>query len=126
LREFIDWTPVLPHMGPEKASTHRILEEGDRGIQAKQLFAEGNGLLDRIVEKKSITARWRLRNLSRKRGGATMSSSTPTAKRQDVLKTFHFLRQQANREGNEACPFPLGLHCTEGDGACRLHRCFWR
>ena len=101
LREFIDWTPFF-HTWGLKGVYPRILEEGDRGIQAKQLFAEGNGLLDRIVEKKSITARGVYGIFPANAVGDDVELYAD-CKRQNVLKTFHFLRQQANREGNEAC-----------------------
>jgi 5-methyltetrahydrofolate--homocysteine methyltransferase len=101
LREFIDWTPFF-HTWGLKGVYPRILEEGDRGIQAKQLFAEGNGLLDRIVEKKSITARGVYGIFPANAVGDDVELYADS-KRQNVLKTFHFLRQQANREGNEAC-----------------------
>jgi cobalamin-dependent methionine synthase I len=39
-----------------------------------------------------------------------------------VLERFHFLRQQANREG-PASPVPVagGFYCAEGDGTARSH-----
>jgi 5-methyltetrahydrofolate--homocysteine methyltransferase len=101
LREFIDWTPFF-HTWGLKGVYPRILEEGDRGIQAKQLFAEGNALLDRMVEKKSITARGVYGLFPANAVGDDVELYAG-CKRQNVLKQFHFLRQQANREGNEPC-----------------------
>jgi 5-methyltetrahydrofolate--homocysteine methyltransferase len=101
LREFIDWTPFF-HTWGLKGVYPRILEEGDRGVQAKQLFAEGNALLDRIIEKKSITARGVYGIFPANAVGDDVELYTD-CKRQNVLKQFHFLRQQANREGNEPC-----------------------
>jgi len=101
LREFIDWTPFF-HTWGLKGVYPRILEEGDRGIQAKQLFAEGNALLDRIVENKSITARGVYGIFPANAVGDDVELYTD-CKRQNVLKQFHFLRQQSNREGNEPC-----------------------
>jgi 5-methyltetrahydrofolate--homocysteine methyltransferase len=101
LREFIDWTPFF-HTWGLKGVYPRILEEGDRGIQAKQLFAEGNALLDRMIEKKSITARGVYGFFPANAVGDDVELYAD-CKRQNVLKQFHFLRQQANREGNEPC-----------------------
>jgi 5-methyltetrahydrofolate--homocysteine methyltransferase len=101
LREFIDWTPFF-HTWGLKGVYPRILEEGDRGVQAKQLFAEGNALLHRIIEKKSITARGVYGFFPANAVSDDVELYTD-CKRQNVLKQFHFLRQQANREGNELC-----------------------
>ena len=56
LREFIDWSPFF-HTWGLKGIYPRILEHEERGAQARQVFAEGNALLDVIIEKKLITAR---------------------------------------------------------------------
>jgi len=101
LREFIDWTPFF-HTWGLKGVYPRILEEGDRGVQAKQLFAEGNALLNRMIEKKSITARGVYGFFPANAVSDDVELYTD-CKRQNVLKRFHFLRQQANREGNELC-----------------------
>jgi 5-methyltetrahydrofolate--homocysteine methyltransferase len=101
LREFIDWTPFF-HTWGLKGVYPRILEEGDRGVQAKQLFAEGNALLHRMIEKKSITARAVYGFFPANAVGDDVELYTD-CKRQNVLKQFHFLRQQANRKGNELC-----------------------
>jgi 5-methyltetrahydrofolate--homocysteine methyltransferase len=101
LREFIDWTPFF-HTWGLKGVYPRILEEGDRGVQAKQLFAEGNALLHRMIEQKSITARGVYGFFPANAVSDDVELYTD-CKRQNVLKQFHFLRQQANREGNELC-----------------------
>jgi 5-methyltetrahydrofolate--homocysteine methyltransferase len=101
LREFIDWTPFF-HTWGLKGVYPRILEEGDRGVQAKQLFAEGKALLHRMIEKKSITARGVYGFFPANAVCDDVELYTD-CKRQNVLKQFHFLRQQANREGNGLC-----------------------
>jgi 5-methyltetrahydrofolate--homocysteine methyltransferase len=101
LREFIDWTPFF-HTWGLKGVYPRILEEGDRGVQAHQLFTEGNALLDRIIENKSITARG-VYGFFRANAVGDDVELYVDCKREKVLERFHFLRQQANREGNEPC-----------------------
>jgi 5-methyltetrahydrofolate--homocysteine methyltransferase len=101
LREFIDWTPFF-HTWGLKGVYPRILEEGDRGAQARQVFAEGNALLDLMVEKKSITARGVYGLFPANAVGDDVELYTD-CKRENVLDRFHFLRQQANREGSEPC-----------------------
>jgi 5-methyltetrahydrofolate--homocysteine methyltransferase len=101
LREFIDWTPFF-HTWGLKGVYPRILEEGERGTQARQLFADGQALLDKIIEKKSIQARGVYAFFPASAIGDDIELYTD-CKRQSVLERFHFLRQQANREGSEPC-----------------------
>jgi 5-methyltetrahydrofolate--homocysteine methyltransferase len=101
LREFIDWTPFF-HTWGLKGVYPRILEEGERGTQARQLFADGNALLDKIIEEKSITARGVYGFFPANAVGDDVELYGD-CKRQNVLQQFHFLRQQANREGGEPC-----------------------
>ena len=56
LREYIDWTPFF-HTWELKGVYPRILDDERQGEQARQIFAEANALLDRIVEEKLLTAR---------------------------------------------------------------------
>ena len=56
LREFIDWSPFF-HTWGMKGVYPRILDDATQGEQARQTFADGNALLDRIIEKNLITAR---------------------------------------------------------------------
>ena len=60
LREFIDWSPFF-HTWELKGVYPRILEDERQGEQARQIFAEGNALLDRIVKEKLLTGARRVR-----------------------------------------------------------------
>ena len=101
LRDFIDWTPFF-HTWGLKGVYPRILEEGERGTQACQLFADGNALLDRIIATKPITARgvYGFFPANAVDDDVVLYSD---CNRKKVLEEFHFLRQQANKEGNEPC-----------------------
>jgi 5-methyltetrahydrofolate--homocysteine methyltransferase len=101
LREFIDWTPFF-HTWELKGAYPRILEDEKQGAQARQIFAEANILLDRIIEKKLITARG-VYGLFPANGVGDDVELYTDRKRTQVLERFHFLRQQANREGSEPC-----------------------
>ena len=50
LREFIDWTPFF-HTWELKGVYPRIFDHPEYGAQAKQIFAEANALLDRMIAK---------------------------------------------------------------------------
>ena len=101
LREFIDWTPFF-HTWGLKGVYPRILEHEKHGEQARQIFAEANALLDRIIEKKLITARGVYGFFPANAVGDDVELYTDDT-RAKVLERFHFLRQQANREGSEPC-----------------------
>jgi 5-methyltetrahydrofolate--homocysteine methyltransferase len=101
LREFIDWTPFF-HAWELKGVYPRILDDARQGEQARQLFKEANTLLDRIVSEKLLTARAAYGLFPAAAVGEDVELYTDEARTQ-VLARFHFLRQQANREGNEPC-----------------------
>jgi 5-methyltetrahydrofolate--homocysteine methyltransferase len=101
LREFIDWTPFF-HTWGLKGIYPRILEHPEQGAQAQQIFTEGNALLDLIIEKNLITARGVYGFFPASAVGDDIELYTDDT-REEVLEKFHFLRQQANREGREPC-----------------------
>ncbi len=101
LREFIDWSPFF-HTWGLKGIYPRILEHSEHGAQARQVFSEGNALLDVIIEKKLITARGVYGFFPASTVGDDVELYADD-KRDKVLERFHFLRQQSNKEGREPC-----------------------
>jgi 5-methyltetrahydrofolate--homocysteine methyltransferase len=101
LREFIDWTPFF-HTWGLKGVYPRILDESDRGVEARKLFADGNALLEKMIAQKSITARGVYGLFPANAIGDDVELYTD-CKRSAVREQFRFLRQQANREGAEPC-----------------------
>jgi 5-methyltetrahydrofolate--homocysteine methyltransferase len=101
LREFIDWTPFF-HTWELKGVYPRILEHKEQGEQARQLFKEGNALLDGIIEKKLIHARGVYGLFPANAVGDDIELYADD-KRKGVIERFHFLRQQSNKEGSEPC-----------------------
>jgi 5-methyltetrahydrofolate--homocysteine methyltransferase len=101
LREFIDWSPFF-HTWGLKGIYPRILEHPEHGAQARQVFSEGNALLDAIIEKKLITARGVYGLFPASAIGDDIELYTD-GKREKIRERFHFLRQQSNREGTEPC-----------------------
>jgi 5-methyltetrahydrofolate--homocysteine methyltransferase len=101
LREFIDWSPFF-HTWGLKGVYPRIFDHPEQGAQARQIFEEGNALLDLIVEKKLITARGVYGLFPANAVGDDVELYADE-KREKVIERFHFLRQQANREGSEPC-----------------------
>jgi len=101
LREFIDWSPFF-HTWELKGVYPRILEDEKQGEQARQIFAEGNALLDRIVKEKLLRARGVYGFFAANANGDDVELYTDES-RAKVLTRVHFLRQQSDREGNEPC-----------------------
>ena len=101
LREFVDWSPFF-HTWGLKGTYPRILEHGEQGAQARQLFKEGNALLDIITKQKLITARGVYGLFPANAVGDDVELYTD-CKCDKARERFHFLRQQANREGSEPC-----------------------
>ena len=101
LREYIDWTPFF-HAWELKGVYPRILEDAKQGEQARQIFAEANALLDRIVAEKLLTARAVYGFFPANEEGDDVELYKDES-RIEVIERFHFLRQQANREGAEPC-----------------------
>jgi 5-methyltetrahydrofolate--homocysteine methyltransferase len=101
LREFIDWSPFF-HTWGLKGIYPRILEHAEHGAQARQVFAEGNALLDVIIEKKLVTARGVYGFFPANAVGDDVELYRDET-REKLLERFHFLRQQSNKEGSEPC-----------------------
>ena len=101
LREFIDWSPLF-HAWGLKGVYPRIFEHPEQGEQARQIFAEANLLLDRIIAEKLISARGVYGLFPASAVGDDVELYTDST-RQTTLNRLHFLRQQANKEGAEPC-----------------------
>jgi 5-methyltetrahydrofolate--homocysteine methyltransferase len=101
LREFIDWSPFF-HTWGLKGIYPRIFEHEEQGSQARQLFQEGNALLDAIIEKNLITARGVYGLFPANSVGDDVELYA-NEERDKVIERFHFLRQQAHKEGREPC-----------------------
>jgi 5-methyltetrahydrofolate--homocysteine methyltransferase len=101
LREFIDWSPFF-HTWGLKGIYPRILDDEKQGTEARKLFADGQKLLDRIVKEKLITARG-VYGLFRANATGDDVELYTDGTHGEVVERFHFLRQQADREGKEPC-----------------------
>ncbi len=101
LREFIDWTPFF-HTWELKGVYPRILDHPEQGEQARQIFDDANVLLDRIIEEKLITARGVYGFFPANAVGDDVELYADLT-RAHITERFHFLRQQANKEGSEPC-----------------------
>ncbi len=108
LREYIDWSPFF-HTWGMKGIYPRILDDAQQGIEARKIFADANTLLDRIVAENLITARGVYGLFPATAIGDDVQLYTDET-RTHPGERFHFLRQQAIREGSEPCRSPRRLH----------------
>jgi 5-methyltetrahydrofolate--homocysteine methyltransferase len=93
IRPYIDWTPFF-HSWQMKASYPKILQDPEKGPEARKLFEDAQALLDRIVAENWLRARAVV--------GLFPANSLPNddvevyadESRSEVLTTLRFLRQQ--------------------------------
>ncbi len=120
LREYIDWTPFF-HTWELKGVYPRILDDEKYGAQARQIFAEANALLDRIIDERLLRARGvyglfarecrrRRRAGLHRRGTRRGADAVPLPAPADRPRT---------RAG---VPLAQRFHRAEGLGAGRSHR----
>ncbi len=100
LREYIDWTPFF-HTWGLRGVYPRILDHDVYGSQARQVFAEGYALLDRIIGEKLIRARGVYGFYPANARGDDVDIY-PDDSRSQTKTTFHFLRQQAVKAEGES------------------------
>jgi 5-methyltetrahydrofolate--homocysteine methyltransferase len=101
LRDYIDWSPFF-HTWGLKGIYPRILDHPEQGEQARQIFKDANVLLDKIIEKNLIIARGVYGFFPANAIGDDVALYTDATRTTEFTR-FHFLRQQANREGSEPC-----------------------
>ncbi len=101
LRDYIDWSPLF-HAWGLKGLFPRILDDERQGEQARSVYADAQAMLDRIVSEKLLTARGVYGLFPANAVGDDVELYTD-ATRQQAGEKFHFLRQQAHREGAEPC-----------------------
>jgi 5-methyltetrahydrofolate--homocysteine methyltransferase len=99
LREYIDWTPFF-HTWELKGVYPRILEHEKYGEQARQIFKEGNALLDLMIEKKLISARGVYGFFPANAVGDDVELYTDGS-RSTLLEKLCFLRQQKQHDKGE-------------------------
>ena len=89
---FIDWSPFF-HTWELRGRYPAILDHPQHGQEARQLFADAQKLLDRILRENLLTARGVYGFFPANRVGDDVELYTDTTRAQ-VLTRFHFLRQQ--------------------------------
>jgi len=97
----VEYFVLFPSCHPDHPLQVLVSRSND-SEQARQIFAEGNTLLDTIIAQKLLTARGVYGFFPASAAGDDVVLYTADSREQE-LDRLHFLRQQANREGNEPC-----------------------
>jgi 5-methyltetrahydrofolate--homocysteine methyltransferase len=92
LRTFIDWSPFF-HTWELRGVYPKILEHEKYGPQARQLFADANTLLDRLLAERLLRARGIYGFFPARREGDDVVLGDGTR--------LHFLRQQTQKAASE-------------------------
>ena len=96
IRSYIDWTPFF-HSWQLKGSHPRIFDDPEKGDEARELFADAQGLLDRIVAEKWLTARAVFGLFPANALEDDTLEVYTDESREEVLTTLNFLRQQKQK-----------------------------
>ena len=118
LREYIDWSPFF-HAWGLKGIYPRILEHEGHGEQARQIFADGQTLLDRIIAEKLITARGVYGFFPANAVGDDVELYTDDARTQG-LRALPLPAPAGEPRRQRALPLARRLHRAQGDRPARL------
>lgn len=137
IRNYIDWGPFFIAW-EMKGKFPDVLEDETYGEEARKLYEDANRLLDKIVKEKLLSARAVIGIYPANSVGDDIELYTDD-NRNEVLTTFHTLRQQAKKRKGQAnkaladfvAPKETGIHdylggftVTAGIGAPELVKQF--
>jgi 5-methyltetrahydrofolate--homocysteine methyltransferase len=95
LRDYIDWSPFF-HAWELRGRYPAIFDDSTIGTQARELFADAQEVLDRIIAEKSMTARGVFAFWPANAAGDDVDLFRDESRR-EKLATFYFLRQQMQK-----------------------------
>src|SRR5215217_5751770 len=96
IRPYIDWTPFC-HSWQLKGSHPKILDDLEKGQEARKLLADAQELLDRIIAEKWLTARAAFGLFPANALEDASIDIYTDESREEVLASLHFLRQQKQK-----------------------------
>ena len=114
LREYIDWTPFF-HTWELKGVYPRIFDHEKYGEQARQLFAEGNALLDDLIRDKALRARGVYGFFRAEAVGDDVALFEDRAATTERAR-FHFLRQQVVKDAKDPARCLADFIAPRGSG----------
>lgn len=94
ISQYIDWTPFFISW-EMKGSYPKIFDNKERGAEAKKLFDEAQGMLQKIIKEKWLTARGVIGIFPAHSAGDDILVFDETGKKQ--FGVFHSIRQQSQK-----------------------------
>ena len=92
---YIDWTPFF-HAWEMKGSYPKILNDAEKGEEARKLFADAQQMLQQLIAEKWLKARAVIGMFPANSVGDDVEVYTDS-QRKEVRATLHFLRQQGQK-----------------------------
>ena len=96
IAEYIDWTPFF-HSWQLKGSYPKILDDEEKGPEARKLFEDAKKMLQQIIDEKWLKARAVVGVYPANRIDGTDDIEVYDEKGEKVTETFHMLRQQTEK-----------------------------
>ncbi|MBT8196151.1 MAG: methionine synthase, partial [Bacteroidia bacterium] len=96
LIEFIDWTPFF-HAWELKGSYPKILDDKEKGVEAKKLFDDAQKMLKQIVDEKWLQAKGVVFIHPANSVGDDDIEVYADNNRKEIISKFHTLRQQTKK-----------------------------
>ncbi|MFP4131868.1 MAG: methionine synthase, partial [Thiohalospira sp.] len=96
IAEYIDWTPFF-HSWQLKGSYPKILDDEEKGEEARKLFEDAKKMLQQIIDEKWLRARAVVGIYPANRIDGTDDIEVYDEKGEKVTETFHMLRQQTEK-----------------------------
>ncbi len=105
LRDYIDWTPFFATW-ELKGRYPDILENDIYGEAARDLFSDAQKMLDQIIAEKWVKAQGVIGFWPARQDGEDIAVFNPENPK-DKIATFHGLRQQISKDGNQKPNFNI-------------------
>ncbi|MES2836280.1 MAG: methionine synthase [Bacteroidota bacterium] len=99
ISEYIDWTPFF-HSWEMKGSYPKILNDPEKGIEAKKLFDEAQEMLSKIISEKWLQANAVVGVFPANSNGDDVEIYE-NEKREKAISVFHTLRQQTKKPAGQ-------------------------
>jgi len=105
LKDYIDWTPFF-HAWEMKGSYPKILDDSEKGEEARKLFADAQTMLGQIINEqwlkaKAVVGIFPANSIGDDIEVYSLPGATADETRNNVLTVFHNLRQQQQKADNK-------------------------
>jgi len=100
IRDYIDWTPFF-HAWQVRGSYPRVLEDPEKGEAARRLLADAEGMLERMIGERWVTARGVAGLFPAVRVAPESVAVYGGPDREREIARLHFLRQQQKKPAGQ-------------------------